>query len=213
MVYFVAVLGGFSIYLLAGDLVYLAGDLVYFGVLHSILSQLAVALGGCIWFPGILLSRRQVSAEVSSEYLIPWLPGILRALSQYSIQVAKYPPSTKYKLPNILRVLNSLSFPEYILAGYGFGTWCVYLVGVFGVCSWFVYFVRVGGCTWWVYFGVLWLLNLVYLLARFGILAAWIWCTWGTWCIWWPEFGILQSWHRRRRNNEENGAAKYPDIP
>ena len=39
-----------------------------------------------------------------------------------------------------------------------------------------------------VYFGVLWLLNLVYLLARFGILAAWIW---GTWCTWWPEFGIL----------------------
>ena len=56
----------------------------------------------------------------------------------------------------------------------------MYLVARFGVLSGLVYF------------GGLWLLNLVYLLAKFGILAAWIW---GTWCTWWPEFGILRCFN------------------
>ena len=109
----------------------------------QVLSQLAVALGGCIWFPGILLSRPQVSAEVSSEYVIPWLPGILRALSQYSIQVAKYPPSTKYKLPLV-----------YLVCILGGCTWCVFLVCVLRACRW-VHLV-----------GVLWRA----LVAKFGVL-------------------------------------------
>ena len=86
------------------------------------------------------------------------------------------------------------------------------------MCSWFVYFVRVGGCTWWVYFGVLWLLNLVYLLARFGILAAWIWCIYLGYLV----YLVARVWYTSelaspRRNNEENGATKYPtnkmDLP
>ena len=66
----------------------------------------------------------------------------------------------------------------------GMWNWCVFLVCVLRACRCV--------CTWWVYFGVLWLLNLVYMFARFGILAAWIW---GTWCTLWSPLDILRSFN------------------